>query len=412
MAKENNSRKDNRGRRLKDGERLRSDGRYEFRYIDPVTGKRVGLYDKDLSALRQKERELQRKIDDGLLTAGELRNSTLNAMHELHMQIIQIEDTTRGNYQALWKNHVQDSLGMMKIKDIRPTHIKMFYGEMTTKGYAWGTLKVIHGMIIPAFALAIDESIIYRNPAQHQLNGFGEKPKARDALTVDQQKRLFEFVKKSPCYKKHLPMLQIMVGTALRVGELTGLTWSDFDRPAKELNIDHQLIYKNRGEGCKFYVVDHTKTDAGTRTIPLTSAVCAAFAKQREYQFMLGIDHDIEVDGYRNFVFTAKSGMPLAPNAVNNVLYNIVKAYNKQEETQAKKEKRKPELLPKISAHIMRHTGCTRMAESGMDPKILQYLMGHSECSITMNVYNHVSSLERVKKEVERIENEELAISM
>lgn len=381
MAKRNNNRKDNKGRRLRDRERLRTDNRYEFRYVDPLTGKREALYDRDLATLRQKERELQRKIDDGLLTAGELHNSTLNAMHELHMQIIQIEDTTRENYQALWKNHVQDSLGLMKITDIRPTHIKMFYGEMTTKGYAWGTLKVIHGMICPVFDMALDDCIINRNPAQHQLNGFGEKPKARDALTVDQQKRLFDFVKESPCYQKHLPMLQIMVGTALGVGELTGLTWSDFDRSAKELNIDHQLIYKNRGEGCKFYVADHTKTDAGTRIIPLTSAVCAAFAKQREYQFMLGIDHDIEVDGYRNFVFTAKSGMPLAPNAVNNVLYNIVKAYNKQEETQAKKEKRKPELLPKISAHIMRHTGCTRMAESGMDPKVLQYIMGHADFS-------------------------------
>lgn len=53
-----------------------------------------------------------------------------------------------------------------------------------------------------------------------------------------------------------------------------------------------------------------------------------------------------------------------------------------------------------------------RMAESGMDPKVLQYIMGHADFSITMNVYNHISGLERVRKEVERIENEELAISM
>lgn len=411
MAKEKNSRKDNKGRKLKDGERYRSDGRYEYRYIDPVSGKRVGLYNRDLSALRQKERELQRKIDDGLLTAGELYNTTLNAMRELYMQVVQVEETTRKNYDAIWEHHVQDSLGKMKITDIRSTHIKMFYSEMTAKGYAWGTLRVIHGMICPVLDMAIEDCIINRNPALHQLNGFGEKPRLRDALTVDQQRKLFDFVKKSPCYQKHMPMLQIMVGTALRVGELTGLTWADYDWAAKELNIDHQLIYKNLGEGCKFYVLDHTKTDAGIRIIPLTNTVCAAFAKQREYQFMLGIDRDVEIDGYKNFVFTAKSGMPLAPNAVNNVLYNIVKAYNKQEEVLAKKEKRKPELLPKISAHILRHTGCTRMAESGMDPKVLQYIMGHADFTVTMNVYNHISGLERVKKEVERIERDGLAVS-
>ena len=132
---------------------------------------------------------------------------------------------------------------------------------------------------------------------------------------------------------------------------------------------------------------------------------------EREYQMMLGIDHDIEVDGYRNFIFTSKSGMPLAPNAVNNILYNIVKAYNKQEQELAKSERRKPELLPKISAHILRHTGCTRMAESGMDPKVLQYIMGHADFTVTMNVYNHISGLERVKKEVERIERDGLAVS-
>ena len=67
--------------------------------------------------------------------------------------------------------------------------------------------------------------------------------------------------------------------------------------------------------------------------------------------------------------------------------------------------------LPKISAHILRHTGCTRMAESGMDPKVLQYIMGHADFTVTMNVYNHISGLERVKKEVERIERDGLAVS-
>ena len=404
--------KDNKGRKLKDGERQRPDGRYEYRYNDPITGKRASLYDMDLSSLRQRERELLRQIEEGLITTGELRNSTLNDYHERYMGIIHVEDTTRENYKALWENHVQNALGMMKIVDIRPTHIKMFYGEMTSKGYAWGTLKVIHGMVCPALDLAMDDCVINRNPAMHQLNGFGEKPRERGALTLEQQNRLFKYVGESRCYLKHLPMLQIMVGTALRVGELTGLTWWDYDRRDKQLNIDHQLIYKNLGEGCKFHVVEHVKTDAGIRVIPLTSAVCAAFAKQKEYQMLLGIDHSIEVDGYRNFIFTSKSGMPLATNAVNNILYNIVKSYNKQEQELAKSERRKPELLPKISAHILRHTGCTRMAESGMDPKVLQYIMGHADFSITMNVYNHISSVERVKNEVERIEKEALAASM
>jgi integrase len=119
----------------------------------------------------------------------------------------------------------------------------------------------------------------------------------------------------------------------------------------------------------------------------------------------MGIDRSFEVDGRSGFVFTSKRGRPMQPGAVNNVLYNIVKAFNRQEEERAEREKRRAELLPVISAHILRHTGCTRMAESGMDVKVLQYLMGHADSAVTMNVYNHISDRRRVEDEMKKIEN-------
>ena len=60
--------------------------------------------------------------------------------------------------------------------------------------------------------------------------------------------------------------------------------------------------------------------------IPITMKVRKALKEQRIMQFQLGINHDIEVDGVSDFVFTSKTGNPLAPNAVNNILYNIIKA--------------------------------------------------------------------------------------
>ncbi len=73
------------------------------------------------------------------------------------------------------------------------------------------------------------------------------------------------------------------------------------------------------------------KTEAGARDIPMTASVREAFEKQREYQFMMGIDRDYAVDGMKSFIFTSKNGRPMQPSAVNDVLYNIVDAYNKQE---------------------------------------------------------------------------------
>lgn len=163
------------------------------------------------------------------------------------------------------------------------------------------------------------------------------------------------------------------------------------------------LSIRNLGEGSSLSVTI-SENRAGVRDIPMTASVKKAFEKQREYQFMMGIDGDYEVDGIKGFIFTSKNGRPLQPSAVNNVLYNIVDAYNKQEAAKAKKEHRKPEMMPRISAHILRHTGGTRMAERGMDVKVLQYIMGHANIAVTMEVYNHITEYARIEKEILKME--------
>lgn len=65
---------------------------------------------------------------------------------------------------------------------------------------------------------------------------------------------------------------------------------------------------------------------------------------------------------------------------------------------------RKTELLPKVSAHVMGHTACTRMAECRMDMKVLQYIMGHAHIDVTMEVYNHLGDRERIEKEIARLD--------
>ena len=95
----------------------------------------------------------------------------------------------------------------------------------------------------------------------------------------------------------------------------------------------------------------------------------------------------------------------LMPYGVSSVLYNIVDAYNKAEVQKAKKEHRKAELLPKVSAHVMRHTACTRMAECRMDIKVLQYIMGHAHFDVTMEVYNHLGDRARIENEIAKLDS-------
>ena len=100
--------------------------------------------------------------------------------------------------------------------------------------------------------------------------------------------------------------------------------------------------------------------------------------------------------------------MPIALLLLLN--YKVLKIYSydnslKSGHQIAKTEHRNAELLPKVSAHIMRHTACTRMAEKRMDVKVLQYIMGHAHIDVTMDVYNHVSEMSRIESEITRLES-------
>lgn len=97
----------------------------------------------------------------------------------------------------------------------------------------------------------------------------------------------------------------------------------------------------------------------------------------------------IAIDGYSGFLFLNGKGYPMT-NAYYTVTFsNLTKKYNKYHE----------DSLPKITPHILRHTFCTRLANRNMNPKSLQYIMGHSNINITLNLYAHASA-ESVKAEL------------
>ena len=397
------SRKDPKGRKLRDGESYRSDGRYCFRYMNIRTGKRASIYATDLIELRNKEKQLEKDLDDHILTDGAIKKITLNDLFSTYLETRELADSTRTNYINTWNNRVKDEIGNIKVVQLLPSHVKAFYAKLSRAGYAHSTIKVIHDMLYPSLEMAVCDDMIRKNPSKNALGDYGREPVQREALTMEQQDLLINYVRQHSIFKVYEPMLVIMISTGLRCGELIGLTWNDVDLKNEVLSVNHQLTYRNYGDGCKFHI-STPKTEAGVRDIPMTKVVKKAFEEQRKQNFMLGINRDFEIEGYQNFIFTAKTGRPLMPAAVNSILYNIVEAFNKEEKVHAKKEHRKAQLLPKFSAHVLRHTACTRMAECRMDIKILQYIMGHANIDVTMQVYNHISDFSRVEKEILKLD--------
>ena len=147
------------------------------------------------------------------------------------------------------------------------------------------------------------------------------------------------------------------------------------DMKNREIHVGGQLVYYEGDEGYCFHDSE-TKTDAGIRDIPMTQMVYDAFRKQRELNLMLGLQSNVEIGGRSGFIFNTKHGRPIMPAGVNSFLKNIVNAYNKKESKLAEEEKREPELMPPISSHTLRHTGCTRLGENNVNPKVMQYVMG------------------------------------
>lgn len=396
------ARKDPRGRNLKEGESYRSDGRYSYRYTDSRTGKRRNIYSYNLAELREKEKQIQRDIDEGILTDASARQMTVNDLFGRYMASKKLKDTTRINYVSTWNNHVRDELGNMRVVQVKLSHVKVFYAKLSREGYSRSTIKLINNLLYPSFEMAVDDDMIRKNPAKKAMDDYGEPSKERTALTPAQQAKLLDFVRNSNVYKVYLPLLVVMIGTGCRCGELISLCWDDVNLKKNEISIRQQLVYKNYGDGCKFH--DSTpKTEAGIRVIPMSNDVHWAFEEQKKLNIMRGIPRDVEVGGRIGFIFTSKTGRPMMPNALNNVLYNIVNAYNKLETETAKAEKRQEELMPRISAHSLRHTGCTRMAEMGLDMKCVQYVMGHANIGVTMEVYNHITEKARIEKEIAKM---------
>lgn len=383
-------RTDNKGRILRIGEMQRSeDNRYLYRYVD-LSGKKRTIYAPTLVELREKEKQIERDLQDGIDSSkGDM---TLNQLFYVYMDTkSDLRDSTRCNYLAVWKNAIEDTdLGNMKIAKIKQFHIRAFYSGLVKDGYAANTIKLYHNLIYPALELAVDSDIIRKNPAKDCKKGVGGTKKERTAMTIAEQEKMLDFVKGSNRYNIYYPMLIFALSTALRVGELTGLRWADVDWKQNVVHVRQQLIYKNLGDGCRFYI-QPLKTEAGRRDIPMTANARKSLLKQRELALMLGKNAKTqEVEGITDFIFTNSQGKPYAANAINFVLDNVVKAYNESEKIRAGNEHKDPEMLPHVSAHILRHTACTRLAETGLEPKVLQYIMGHANVSVTLDVYTHL----------------------
>lgn len=407
--------KDTRGRNLKPRETQMPDGRYRYRYVDKngvtqaiyswklVPTDKIPKGKRDDISLREKILKLERDLQDGIDTS----KSSLTTYQLVKQYIatkVKLANATKENYIHILEKNIKDSnIGQMQVKNVKKSDILKLYAYLyQEKKFTVSTLQLYQNLLYPAFQLAVEDSIIRLNPCNGCMKDYpqGSMSSTKEALTVEQQKSLLNFVKNSAIFYRYYAMIALMLSTGVRASEMAGLTWDNIDLENKTLTVDHQVIYKKKDGICQFYA-SPTKTKR-IRVIPLQTSVCDILKQHKKETYEESMLAECEVDGYHGFVFLNKAGRPQKATIIDRSFKEIVEAHNWQERKSADKEDREPTILPNFSAHVLRHTFCTRMAEAGIDIKVLQEIMGHANISVTMQVYNHVDS-NRAQNEVNRV---------
>lgn len=395
-------RRDNRGRILRTGESQRKDGRYAFKYTDAY-GKPQFVYawklvptdktpagKRDDKSLREKEKEIRRDIDDGIDTIGKkITVCQLYAKHTaLKKNVKYGTEKARKNFLKLLGD---DPLGSQSIEDVKPSDAKAWAIRMSEKGYSYQTIKNHQRSLLAAFYTAVEDNYIRKNPFRFAMNTVIEDDREEKIiLTPEQEESLIAFAQGDPVYSKYADELIILSETGVRISELCGFT-THLDFKNRAILVDHQLL---RDAEISFYI-ETPKTKSGVRQLHMSEKAYEAFRRILKRR---GKVETITVDGYTDFLFLNRDGLPKTAANYNAMIKGLVKKYNKLHKEQ----------LPKITAHTFRHNFCTRMANAGMNPKALQYIMGHANITMTLGYYAH-ASFESAKAEMERIEAEKAA---
>ena len=377
-------RRDQKGRILKTGESQRNDGHYMFRYTD-IHKKRRYVYAKTLEELRQKEADIQRDTVDGIdYAAGEM------TVIELVTRYMNLKRSLKENsfraYDSVINRIREDPFGQKQIRHVKLSDAKSWFVSLHDRGYKQNTIGVMQCVVRPAFEMAVDDDILRKNPFKFKLSDVVPRDAyVRTALSREQQEQYLQFFMEYGGGSYYDDVV-ILLGTGLRVSELYGLTKADIDFDRRCIHIHKQLCRM----ADKPYFVAPPKTSSGNRSIPMTDTVYMAFRRVLENR-----GHpkaEMMVDGYSSFLFLDKDGKPKVAMHLENYMRGMQRKYIKKHGN----------TLSRVTPHVLRHTFCTNIQQAGIDIKSLQYLMGHSNASVTLDVYTHsdFESAERAFRQI------------
>lgn len=359
------------GKELGKGISQRKDGLYQGRFVNRF-GKKQTLYAKTLKDIRQKLRNAQYEDEKALNVVT--KEITLDEWYKVWMATCKknCRESTKATYAGQYKR-VQKALGWRKLTSLNLIIIQQAINELGTDNQRKETKKILVDML----SKAVDADLLNKNSARMVNTVISkEEKKERRVLTIRETSIFLEYTKDTFYYDLYILALE----TGMRIGELMGLKWSEIDYDKSVLYVRRSLCYFRRDDKYVFEWHD-TKTHNSKRVIPLTKQAVKALKRQwiRRQSILLKNASEVQEE-YRDLIFVTKNNRPtqqfIVAECIDVAIRRIRKDY--------------PE-FERFSPHCFRHTFATRAIERGMQPKILQKLLGHGSLQTTMDLYCHVT---------------------
>lgn len=365
--------KDLRGKEIGEGIYQQTNGTYCARFVDRF-GKRRTKRSKKLQEVKQWLADATYINEHSDIEQA--TNMMVDAWFEYWIDIKRktVRPNTVRNYRERYYRNIQKVIGKKLLTEVKPIHCQNIFTKMAEEGYRTSTLYQTRITLYNMLEFARENDVILNNPCKRSVkSNMGKPSQKKKALTVETQKRFLQQAKGQSYENQFRFILQ----TGLRTGELVGLKWEDVNFENKTLKIERSMEYRySVGE----WRVGEPKSKSGYRTIPLTDEAIRILMAQKKKNMKI---KEISIE-WVDYIFLSRKGEPVKNSTYDTALFKICEKAE----------------IDKFSMHVLRHTFATRCIESGMIPKTLQKILGHSNIGITMNLYVDITE-EQKQKEID-----------